>query len=210
MITALKNSYSYLFETDLLEEIAKVATLKTFEADDIVIDIGVRLKFIPLLMSGVLKVMREDKEGDDLFLYYLQKGETCAMTLSCCMDEAKSKVRAVAETPVSLCVIPKDKMGEWLGKYKGWQKFILQSYQNKLQKFIEAVDTIAFLNMDKRLSKYLKDKVAINGSPQILITHQEVANDLYTSRVVVSRLLKSLEKEGKIKLSRNQIEVINC
>ncbi len=208
MIEELKNNYGYLFEEALLEEINDVAILKDFKADVTIIETESYIVSIPLLLSGAIKILREDENGDELVLYYLEKGDTCATTLSCCMGQTKSKIRAVSETDVTLLMIPKQKMSEWLSKYKSWQEYILQSYHNRLQEFIEAVDTIAFLNMDQRLLKYLRDKALVNHNDIISVTHQQIANDLHTSRVVISRLLKSLEKQSKIELQRNQIKVL--
>lgn len=208
MIEGLKNNYGYLFEEALLEEINDVAILKEFKADVTIIETESYIVSIPLLLSGAIKILREDENGDELVLYYLERGDTCATTLSCCMGQTKSKIRAVSETDVALLMIPKQKMSEWLSKYKSWQEYILQSYHNRLQEFIEAVDTIAFLNMDQRLLKYLRDKALVNHNDIISVTHQQIANDLHTSRVVISRLLKSLEKQSKIELQRNQIKVL--
>lgn len=204
----LKKSYGYLFENKLLEEIDKIAVYKRFKANTTIIDTNSYIASIPLLLSGAIKILREDKNGDELVLYYLERGDTCAVTLSCCMGQTKSKIRAVTENDVTLLMIPKEKMGDWLSKYSSWQEFILQSYHNRLEEFIEAVDTIAFLNMDQRLLKYLKDKALVNHSDTINVTHQEIANDLHTSRVVISRLLKSLENQFKISLQRNQITML--
>lgn len=208
MIEDLQKYYGYLFEEALLKEIADVAIAKEIKANEVIIDIGSYITSIPLLLNGAIKILREDKEGDDLVLYYIEKGDTCAMTLSCCMEQTKSKIKAVAETDVKLLMIPKQKMSEWLSKYKSWQEFILYSYHSRLQEFIDAIDTIAFLNMDQRLLKYLKDKALVNQNETISVTHQQIANDLHTSRVVISRLLKALEKQDKIELHRNQIKVL--
>ncbi|AZJ32594.1 Crp/Fnr family transcriptional regulator [Tenacibaculum sp. Mcav3-52] len=208
MIEDLQKYYGYLFEEALLKEITDVAIAKEFKANEVIIDIGSYITSIPLLLSGAIKILREDKEGDDLVLYYIEKGDTCAMTLSCCMGQTKSKIKAVAETDVKLLMIPKQKMSEWLSKYKSWQEFILHSYHSRLQEFIDAIDTIAFLNMDERLLKYLKDKALVNQNETISVTHQQIANDLHTSRVVISRLLKALEKKDKIELNRNQVKVL--
>lgn len=208
MIQDLQKHYGYLFEDDLINEITSVATYKEFEAGTIIIDVDSYMVAIPLIISGAIKILREDKDGDELVLYYIEKGDTCAMTLSCCMGKTKSKIKAVAETDIKLLMIPKNKMSEWLSKYQSWQEYILQSYHSRLNEFIEAVDSIAFLNMDQRLYKYLKDKAMVTNNDLIIATHQQIANDLHTSRVVISRLLKALEKKGKIELNRNQIKVL--
>ncbi|MFY7670252.1 Crp/Fnr family transcriptional regulator [Tenacibaculum sp. MEBiC06402] len=208
MLELLQQNYGYLFEEALIKEIEEVSTHKKIEANSTVIDIDNYITSMPLILSGAIKILREDTDGDELVLYYLEVGDTCAMTLSCCMGRTKSKIRAITETDVELLMIPKQKMAEWLTKYKSWQEFVLQSYHNRLQEFIEAFDTIAFLKMDKRLYKYLKDKALVNRNEIIQVTHQEIANDLHTSRVVISRLLKALEKEKKIELHRNSIKIL--
>ncbi|CAM1334026.1 Crp/Fnr family transcriptional regulator [Tenacibaculum aestuariivivum] len=208
MIEKLKQHYGYIFEDELINEIADVAVYKEFKENTIIIDANSYMISIPLILNGAIKVLREDKDGDELVLYYIEKGDTCAMTLSCCMGETKSKIKAIAETDVTVLMIPKNKMSEWLSKYKSWQEYILQSYHSRLNEFIEAVDSIAFLNMNERLLKYLKDKAMVVGNDILNVTHLQIANDLHTSRVVVSRLLKALEKQSKIELHRNQIKIL--
>ncbi|MBE7628674.1 Crp/Fnr family transcriptional regulator [Tenacibaculum piscium] len=208
MIEELQQHYGYIFEEKLINEIANVGVYKEFKENTVIIDADSYMFSIPLILSGAIKVLREDKDGDELVLYYIEKGDTCAMTLSCCMGETKSKIKAVAETDVTVLMIPKNKMSEWLSKYKSWQEYILQSYHSRLNEFIEAVDSIAFLNMNERLLKYLKDKAMVVGNDVLNVTHLEIANDLHTSRVVISRLLKALEKKSKIELHRNQIKIL--
>ncbi|MCO6173667.1 Crp/Fnr family transcriptional regulator [Flavobacterium sp. NRK F10] len=204
----LKQAYGYIFEEELLDEISKVAIYKEFKADDYLIEIGDYIKTMPLLLNGAIKILREDDNGDELLLYFLERGDTCAMTLTCCMGQAKSKIRAVAETDGTLLMIPVEKMEEWLTKYKTWRNFVFDSYNIRLKEMLEAIDTLAFMNLDERLYKYLTDKAKVLGNTEINTTHQEIAYEMHTSRVVVSRLLKSLELKGKIKLNRNKIEIL--
>lgn len=208
IVNNLTSNFGYLFEDALISEIKEIGIPKTFSKDQIIIEIGDNIRYMPLLFNGAIKILREDKIGDELVLYYLEKGDTCAMTLSCCLGQTKSQIRAVAETDVTLMMIPKEKMAEWLGKYTTWQAFILQSYHNRMDELLEAVDTIAFLKMDERIFKYLKDKAMVNHNDVISCTHQRIAEDLHTSRVVISRLLKKLENEEKIRLFRNCIKVL--
>jgi CRP/FNR family transcriptional regulator len=130
------------------------------------------------------------------------------MTLTCCMGQAKSRIRAIAETDGSLLMIPVEKMEDWLTKYKTWRNFVFDSYNVRLMEMLEAIDTLAFMNLDERLYKYLTDKAKVIGNTEIQNTHQEIAYEMHTSRVVISRLLKALEIEGKIKLNRNKIEIL--
>jgi CRP/FNR family transcriptional regulator len=208
MIDKLQQHYGYLFEPELLQEINSVGTYKDIPEGFKLIDIGDYIKSMPLLVSGAIKILREDENGDELILYFIEQGDTCAMTLSCCLGNTKSEIIAIAETDTKLIMIPVQKMEEWLGKYKSWQKFILKSYHDRMSELLEAIDTIAFLKLDKRLFKYLKDKAMVNHNESIHVTHQEIAQDLHTSRVVISRLLKTLEIDGKIELHRNNIKVI--
>tara|TARA_R110001632_G_scaffold8386_2_gene33107 strand:- start:1937 stop:2575 length:639 start_codon:yes stop_codon:yes gene_type:complete len=201
-------SFGYLFEDLLIQEIKETGVLKKFSEDAVIIEIGDYINSMPLLINGAIKILREDDNGDELVLYYLENGDTCAMTLSCCMGQTKSKIRAVAETDVELIMLPKEKMAEWLSTYKTWQSYILQSYHNRMDELLDAIDTIAFLKMDERLFKYLKDKAMVTQNDALQVTHKEISEDLHTSRVVVSRLLKKLENEGKIKLFRNSIKVL--
>ncbi|WP_372752621.1 Crp/Fnr family transcriptional regulator [Mariniflexile sp.] len=208
MINELQENYGYLFEEALLIEISSAGTYKEVPEGFQLINIGDYIKSMPLLVSGAVKILREDDNGDELLLYFIEQGDTCAMTLSCCMGQMKSEIRAVAETPTKLIMIPVEKMSEWMGKYKSWQNFILQSYHDRMTELLEAIDTIAFLKMDERLLKYLKDKAMVNHDDVINVTHQNIAFDLHTSRVVISRLLKTLENQGKIILYRNSIKIL--
>jgi len=204
----LEQHYGYLFEKELLDEIEAVGVCKKVKQGEYLMDIGDPIVSMPLIFSGAIKVMREDADGDELLLYFIEKGDTCAMTFSCCLKKGKSEIRAVAESDSELLMIPIEKMEEWMSRYKSWQQFILDSYQSRMQELLETVDTLAFMNMDERLFKYLQDKAMVNHNDYIHTTHQEIASDLHTSRVVVSRLLKKMEKEGKIHLHRNQIQVV--
>jgi len=208
MINELKMHYGYLFEDELLQEINSVGVYKNIQEGYQLIEIGDYIKSMPLLISGAIKILREDDNGDELILYFIEQGDTCAMTLSCCLGSTKSEIRAIAETDTKLIMIPVKKMEEWLSKYKSWQKFILQSYHDRMTELLEAIDTIAFLKMDERLFKYLKDKAMVNHNDVLNVTHQQIAQDLHTSRVVVSRLLKTLENDGKIELHRNSITIL--
>ncbi len=209
MTEDLKDNYGYLFEDALLQEINQVGVYKEIPEGNTLIEIGDYIKSMPLLISGAVKILREDDQGDELILYFIEKGDTCAMTLSCCMGQKKSEIRAIAETDTTLIMIPVEHMSLWMGKYKSWQNFILQSYHERMSELLEAIDTIAFLKMDERILKYLRDKAMVNHSEEISATHQQIANDLHTSRVVVSRILKALENNHQIKINRNRITLLD-
>jgi CRP/FNR family transcriptional regulator len=209
MIKELQHFYGELFEPELLKEINEVAIFKEIPEGTTLINIGQYIKSMPLLISGVIKVLREDQNGDELLLYFLENGDTCAMTMTCCMGDTKSEIKAIAETDATLVMIPIQKMEVWSEKYKSWRNFIFQSYHNRLMELLQTVDSIAFLNMDDRLLKYLQNKVKVTHNTLIQTTHQEIAYDLNTSRVVISRLLKKLENMNVIALGRNSINLIS-
>lgn len=208
MIQEIKTNYGNFFEEELLEEINQIGTFKEIPEGFELIKPGSYIKFMPLIINGAIKVLRTDNEGDELLLYFLEKGDTCAMTLSCCLGHHKSEIKAIAETDTKLVMIPVSKMEEWTTKYKSWRNFVFDSYHKRLIEAIETIDSIAFLNMDDRLLKYLRDKIKINNTSVIHSTHQQIAYDLHTSRVVISRLLKKLEKDDVLKLNRNNIEIL--
>jgi len=205
----IEKNYGFLFEPELLEEIEKHGEIKSFSTGEIFIDLGQKITHMPLLLTGSVKVMREDPKGQELLLYFLERGDTCTMSLSCCMGNKVSDIRAIAEENTELVMIPVEKMDEWLRQYRSWRNYIFDSYQVRLNELMETLDSIAFMKMDERLKKYLNDRVKLLGSTTISATHQQIATDMNTSRVVVSRLLKQLEKKGEIKLGRNKIEVLD-
>lgn len=209
MLVTLKQNFSHLFEDELLREIETVGILKEVPEGEKLIEIGDYMRSMPLLISGAIKILREDKNGDELLLYFLEPGDTCAMTLTCCLGQKRSEVRALAELDTVLVMVPVQKMEEWMGKYRGWRNFVLASYHARVMEMLDTIDSIAFLNMDERLMKYLRDKTNISKTEVIISTHQEIAYELHTSRVVVSRLLKKLETMGKIAMNRNSITLLD-
>ncbi|GAA3520275.1 Crp/Fnr family transcriptional regulator [Aquimarina addita] len=208
MIQELKLIYGHLFEEALINEIVQVGIYKDVPSGFKLIDIGAYVRSMPLLISGVVKVLREDKEGNELLLYYLEKGETCSVTLTCCLGQTQSEIRAIAEMDTKLIMVPIQKMEEWTSKYKTWRNFVFESYHNRFNELLITLDSIAFSNMDERLLNYLKEKARITNQNTIYSTHQEIADELHSSRVVISRLLKKLENIGSIALHRNHISII--
>ena len=203
----LTQAFKGVFETDLLSEIEKHGKLIQFSEGDIIIDIGQRVTQMPLLIEGVIKILREDENGDELLLYYLERGDTCAMSMNCCMGSSKSEKRATAESDGKLLLILIEKMELWLGQFGSWRRFVFDNYNIRLHEMLEAIDNLAFMNLEERILKHIADKAEVTQSLELKSTHNEIAAELHTSRVVVSRLLKALEKKGKIKLFRNRIEV---
>ena len=203
------DSFSEIFEKDLLEEIHKVGVIKKVKAGESIMQPGLKIKSIPLLINGAIKILREDEDGKELLLYFLEKGESCAMTMACCMGDARSEIQAIAESDATLLMIPNNYMEDWMAKYRSWRNYVIDSYHNRFSEMLETIDKIAFLRMDDRLIDYIQEKALLIKGQEIHVTHQEIADELNTSRVVVSRLLKQLENEGRIHLFRNRIKIIS-
>ena len=205
----LKQHFPLLQEPGLQDLIEKHGQLINASAGSVIIDFGGYIRNIPLLIKGSIKVLREDEQGNEVLLYYLGIGETCAMSLTSCISHEKSAIKAVVEEDVSMIVIPVRFMDEWLSQFKSWKNFVMDVYRKRFAEMLHFIDSIAFMKMDERLLKYLSDKAKITGKQVFHVTHQEIAYDLNSSREVISRLLKKLEKMGKIQLGRNKIELIN-
>ena len=195
------------FKKKLIKEIAEIGIYNKFDKGEILIDIGNEMSHIPLILDGVVKIIREDQNHDEILLYFLEQGDTCAISFINCINRSKSMFRAEIEKDTECIMIPINKIEDWIIKHKTWRHFIIDSYHNRLIEMVEAIDSLAFLKLDDRLYKYLSDKMEILNNNNLSITHQQIADDLNTSRVVVSRLLKSLEKIGKIELGRNKIKL---
>ncbi len=205
----LDDYYSEIFEKDLLEEIVAVGSLRFFSLGELFINIGDDLTHIPLILHGAIKVMIEDINGEEISLYYMGKGETCAISFVNCIHRRKSIFRAIAERDTEGIFIPIDKLDEWLVKYKTWRHFIIDSYHLRLIEIVHSVKNLAFLSLKDRLFKYLIGKVKIMKTNIIRTTHKDIATDIHSSRTVISRLLKNLENEGKIELRRGRIIIYN-
>lgn len=208
-IEQLTEAFGYLFEPELINEIDKVGIWQSAPSQSTFIDVGQPVPGMPLLMEGSLKIMREDEKGDELLLYYIESGDTCAMTLTCCMGNSISQIRAIVEEDARLVMIPVEKMEQWIVDFRSWRSFVLNSYNNRLNELLSAIDSLAFKKLDERLWNYLVDKVKVTSSTDLHITHNEIAYELNSSRVVISRLLKQLENQGKIKMNRNSLEVLD-
>lgn len=209
LLPLLKQEYGYLFEDELIRDIGNTGQLYKIPEGETIIEYGQNLRRIPLILNGAIKILRVDAMGDELLIYYLEKGETCTMTMTCCIGQKKSEIKAVAETEVEFISVPVEKMKDWTKKYESWMAFVFDSYNNRFDEMMQSIDSLAFGNMHDRLVKYLKDQVMIRKTTTLDHSHQDIAYDLHTSRVVISRLLKNLEREGIIKLGRNKISVLN-
>ncbi|HJW29315.1 MAG TPA: Crp/Fnr family transcriptional regulator [Saprospiraceae bacterium] len=200
--------YSSVFESALLDEIEANSMPITATAGQGLIKMGAPIKVVPLILEGTLKVSRENEEGQELLLYYARTGEGCAMTFSCGMMSQPSQVKGTAEDDVSLLAIPVTAMEAWLLKYPSWKRFVMGTIVSEFMDVIKTVDEVTFKKMDERLVSYLKEKSSLTGSSLINLSHQQIADEMGTHRVVISRLLKKLENEKRLLLFRNQIKLL--
>lgn len=196
------------FEPALVKEMQQFGELKTFKEGDIIMDYGKYIRMMPIVLKGTIKVLRKDENGNEILLYYLSSNESCSMAYSCCVEAKKSEVKAIAEDDGELIAIPHIKLDEWLCKYPSWKNYIMRSFNERFLELLKSIESIAFHKLDERLIAYLKEKQRLSGSSVIKASHYLIADDLATSRVVVSRLLKQLENDGKILLFRNEIKLL--
>lgn len=197
------------FEQGLIELLENNATQKSFQAGDVIMRTGQYIKSTVLVLTGRIKIYRQSEEGSEFLIYYLGPGEACAVSLICALQSQTSEITAKAVEDTEVIMLPIQLMDEMMSKYKSWSHFVIQSYRNRFDELLAVVDHIAFRNMDERLEFYLKRCKTDSGKTILNLTHQEIADDLNSSREVISRLLKKMEQLGKIRLNRNSIELIN-
>lgn len=208
LLARLNDQFEFMFEEALRNEMSEKGQLRKVQEGFQLMSIGQQITHMPIVLSGSIKIVMEDDKGDELLLYYLESGDTCAMTLNCCSRTARSTISAVTEQDSALLFLPVELLDEWMVRYSSWRNFVLESYNARMNEMLEAVDTLAFHNMEERLLKYLRDRAMVMHQGKLKITHYHIANDLHSSRVVISRLMKKLEREGLIKQYRNMVEVL--
>lgn len=206
----LRNSLMLLFETALVEEILAIKNVKPFKEGETIIDYGMAIKFMPYIISGTIRVMKNDEDNREILLYYLSSNESCSMAYSCCMEAKKSEIRAIAEDNVALIAIPHDKLDEWLIKYPSWKSYIFNGFTQRFNELLKSIESIAFHKLDERLITYLANKAKITGKSALQLSHSQIAEEMGTSRVVISRLLKHLENDKKLLLYRNEIKLLKA
>lgn len=204
----VESAFPQFADPRLLERIAETGREMRFEPGERIMDYGRYVKTVPLLLEGLVKIARQDEEGRELLLYYLEPGETCAMSLTCCMGSKKSEIRAEVEEPTRLVAIPVEAMDEWLDEFPAWKRFVMSTYAGRFEELLQALDAVAFLQLDERLVRFLQARRKATEKDVIRLSHQEIAGELHSTREVVSRLLKKLERDGRVELRRNRIRLL--
>lgn len=195
-------------EDNLLDEIELYGSFKEVKAGEALLKVGQTIRSTMLIVDGLVKLYREDDQGKEFFIYHLDAGQACSLSMVCAAKHETSEVLAKALTDATILSIPLEFMDQWMGKYKSWYQFVITSYRSRFDELLKTIDAIAFNNMDERLEFYLKKQVQKTGSV-IKITHSEIAADLNSSREVISRLLKKMESKHWLIIHRNSIEWIN-
>jgi len=204
----IKKTYPFL-EKDLLHDISEVSVLHHLHVDQSILGEGDYIKSFPMVLDGCLRVVRLSESGNELLLYYLNSGEICSMSLTCCIGLQKSNIKMIAEEDSIIITIPVDVPERWMSEYKSWKEFMMYSYKKRFDELLETIDSIAFMKLDERLIRFFADRYKSTGKTIFKGTHQEIALQLNTSREVISRLLKNLEKNNLIITYRNSVDYAN-
>ena len=194
-------------DASLLMEIKQYARVKHVAGGTVLMKPGDEVNFVPIVESGALRIIRENEDGKEIFLYHLYPGQTCAMAINCCQAHKTSMVKAIAEEDSEILQIPVNLVEEWF-KYPEWKTFVNSTYGSRFAELIEVIDLIAFNNMDKQVLHYLQERSKAAGSTALYITHQEIADELHTHREAISRLLRTMESKNILRLGRNTLELL--
>ncbi len=194
------------FESGLRDAILESGTYKEFSVGEELIREDQYIRSFPIVISGLIKVCRTDEAGNELLLYYLRPGEVCTVSLICCMDRTRSRVKALTEEDTTVILVPVELLDSWMTLFQTWKEYVMRSMQKRFDELLDALDSIAFMKMDERLEKFFTDRNKSTGTTIYEGSHQEIALALNSSREVISRLLKQMEKQGMVVLSRGRID----
>jgi CRP/FNR family transcriptional regulator len=198
-----------LFPALLEQQLEANSIRRTLPPDAVLLQENTYIRSIPIVLSGSIRVMRQDEDGKEILLYYIKPGESCIMSFLAGIHEDTSKVRAVVEEEAEVLFVPVAKASEWIRQFPEWTDFIFKLYHRRFEELLSVVNAIAFQQLDQRIMQLLKKKTQLHQSSNIVITHQQLAEELGTTREVISRLLKQMEKKAMIRLSRNKITVLS-
>ncbi len=207
-IKAIRANFPVFQQFELVETIAENSQYLEVSEGGVILQVGGYIKVIPLVISGAVKVFREDDDGREAFLYYIKPGQSCAMTLASSIKQGRSEIKAVALEKTGIIALSVDSLYSVNKKYPSWYNFVFETFGMRFNELIQAFEGVVFHHLDERLINYLENRAATLGSPVLKISHSEIARDLATSREVISRLLKQLEKENMVLLFRGQITLI--
>lgn len=198
------------FESDLVKDMAEHTQMKEIKAGEQLMKTGQYFRSTMLVLRGLVKIYREDEEGNEYFIYYLQPGQACALSMICAVRQQASQLMGKAVTDTTILAIPLEYMDSWIAKYKSWYYYVLGSYRDRFEDLLFTIDHIAFRNMDERLLFYLKRQQETLNTNILTVSNTEIAQELNSSREVISRLMRKLSEKGNIRLLKGQqIEIIS-
>ncbi len=197
------------FEPELIKKIQQVGLVRKFKAEDYLMKTGQNIRSAVLVLDGIIKVFREDDEGNEVFMYNIHPGEACAISMTCAVRNLSSQVMAKALVDTEVLAIPVELMDEWSGKYKSWYQFVLETYRSRFEELLDTLDQIAFRNLDERLLWYLKQHQKSLKTNILKASFTDIAQELNSSREVISRLMKKLAEKGHVKIDKQNIEILN-
>ena len=197
------------FDTELIGKLEEVGEIRHFKAGEMLMRTGQNIRSTVLVLDGLVKIYREDDEGNEFFMYYLQPGQACAISLICASKQERSQVMAKADKDTDVLTVPLSYMDEWMAQYKSWYQFVLETYRSRFEEVLLTIDHIAFRNMDERLVFYLKKHQQTLNTNIITTSFTEIASELNSSREVISRLMKKLAEKGMIKLLKSGVEIVD-
>ncbi len=193
---------------ELISKLTQFSTVRNYKAGEMILDENSLIRAIPIVTRGTLKVMRTEEDGREILLYYIKPGESCIMSFLGGLHDERSKVRAEVEEDAEILFLPVEKVSLFIREYPEWLDYIFRLYHKRFEELLEIVNAIAFKKVDERLLDLLQKKKQVTGSNTLQVTHEQLANELGTARVVVSRLLKQLEERGQLQLGRNKITLM--
>jgi len=204
----LEDIIEFRTSPELIKRLYEYSILKTYQVDEVIINENAYIRSIPIVVKGSIKVLRTDEDGREILLYYIKAGESCIMSFLGGMHNETSKIRAEVEETAEILFLPMEKVNLFIREYPQWLDYIFRLYHKRFEELLDIVNAIAFKKVDERLMTLLERKAALTGKKTFVITHEQLANELGTARVVVSRLLKQMEDQGFVKLSRNKISLM--
>lgn len=205
----LIDQFPDLNEANFIKDFEKSSSFKKVKEGDIIIDYGDYIEFVPLVISGLIKISRLNTDDKEILLYFLAGGDTCASSFSCCMTKKRSEIQAIAEEDSLILMIPMEAADRWMSEHKVWRDFIFSNYDQKMYQLIDTIDRLAFSQLDEKLIDYLEERSKYAHDGIIHVTHSTIANDLNVSREAVSRMLKKMEHNKSVTLQRNTITLLN-
>jgi len=208
-MTAIDSISEFRSSPELKEKLQEYCVVKEYASGDIILNENANIRAIPMVAKGSIRVLRTDEDGREILLYYIKAGESCIMSFLGGIYHETSKVRAEVEEDAEIYFLPIDKVTQFIREYPQWLDYIFRQYHRRFEELLDVVNAIAFKKVDERLLLLLRKKAELTGSKTLLVSHEQMANELATARAVVSRLLKKLEEDGVVRLGRNKIELLD-